>query len=304
MQEITPHIYMEHDYPPYTLGVIITARGVIAIDAPPHPQHARAWLAALTAAWGTPRYLVLTDAQPARLIAAAQWPVPLIVAATTAQQLTGYDEKTWAEMVERFARQAFPEVATQFQGLQPRRPTFIVEAKLHLHDETMPVTLEALHGNAPGSLMVFCPAPGVLFAGDTIAVEHPPAIAQTQNWHAWQKTLAALEKRAAIKQIVPGRGSRPVLRGALEMQKELMLTLDHVASRLAHKMEGHAGLAQATTDLQQAFFPHAARGSSIYQHLREGLEFLVEQKRAQRLETAAPRAAEKAPPPPLTESAS
>ena len=292
MQEIAPNTYMESRFLPYNVGVIVTERGVIAIDAPPRPSHAREWLAELADTWGRPRFLVLTDAQPERLVAAALWQVPLIAAPTTAQHIAALDEKTWPELW-RHVGQAFPEELEALHTLLPRRPTLIAAATLHLHYTTSPLTFELLNGSAPGSLALFSSTHKVLFAGDTVITEQPPALLHTPDFEAWQKTLSALEKRKDLRWIVPGRGSAPIPRGDLEAQREYMRTLEHTAARLARKPDTGEGLSQVVNDLQQAFYPHAPRGSIIYKTLRQGLEQLIAWKRAQRLEAAALRAAEK-----------
>lgn len=290
MQEIAPDIYVESCFPPYNLGVIVTELGVIAIDAPPRPSHAHAWLEEISAAWDEPRFLVLTGAQPERLIGATLWPIPLIAAQAVARRIAAYDEKTWPEMLHSVG-QAFPEELDVLTPLRPRRPTLIVLSALRLHYTAPPLTFELLNGSAPGSLALFSPTHKVLFAGDTVTMDQPPALNHAPDFDAWQKTLAALEKRKDIKWIVPGRGTAPIPRGDLEAQRELMRTLEHSAARLARKGEMGEGLAQATTDLQQAFYPHAARSSAIHRTLRQGLEQLTAWKREQRLAAAAQRAA-------------
>ena len=47
MQEIIKNVYIEDQFPGVTLGVIVTPRGLIQIDAPPSPEDARSWRAAL-----------------------------------------------------------------------------------------------------------------------------------------------------------------------------------------------------------------------------------------------------------------
>ncbi|MBN1920560.1 MAG: hypothetical protein JW892_04900 [Anaerolineae bacterium] len=293
MQEIAPNIYMEDRLAPYNLGVVVTEHGVIAIDMPPQPSQARIWLEELHDSWGQPRFLVLSDAQPERLIGAALAPMPMIVTQATAQCLTAFDDKTWPEMLHGIG-QIYPDEAEALADLHPRHPTLVLDQTLYLHYTTPPLRFEALTGNMPGSLMLTLPEQKILFAGDTVVVGQPPDLRYTSDFSVWLKTLTVLARRKDLKWIVPGRGSGPILRGELETQQEFMHALEHAAGRLARKADNSEGMAQATTDLQQVFFPHAARGSAIHKTLRQGLELLASQKRAQRLEAAAQKAEQRA----------
>ena len=71
MQEITRNVHIEDQYPGVTLGVIVTPRGLIQIDAPPSPEDARSWRAALmNLGGGMERVLINLDAHPDRTLGA------------------------------------------------------------------------------------------------------------------------------------------------------------------------------------------------------------------------------------------
>ncbi len=293
MQEIAPNIIIEKRFAPYNLGVVVTEHGVIAIDVPPQPSQAQLWLEEIRNSWGQPRFLMLSDGQPERLIGAALASIPTIMTRAAAQSLAAFDEKTWLEMLHTIG-QNYPEELEVLTNLRPPRPTLIISQTLHLHYTTPPLTFEPLSGNSPGSLMLTIPEHKVLFAGDTVVADQPPDLRYTPDFNDWLKTLAALAKRKDIRWIVPGRGSGPLPRGDLESQQELMHELEHAARRLARKADDSEGITQATTDLQQVFYPHAARGSAIHKTLRQALEILASQKRAERLEAAEQKAAQRA----------
>ncbi|NJN79808.1 MAG: hypothetical protein HC797_04675 [Anaerolineales bacterium] len=71
MQEVTKNIYIDDQFPGVTLGVIVTPRGLIQIDAPPSPEDARTWRASLMSlGGGIERVLVNMDAHPDRTLGA------------------------------------------------------------------------------------------------------------------------------------------------------------------------------------------------------------------------------------------
>lgn len=286
MQEITPNVYMESQFPPYNLGAILTEAGVIAVDAPPCPRHARTWLEVLRDTWGKPRFLILTDAAPERLIGATLMAIPTIVSHSTLQRIKAFDEKSWAEVVYNVG-QMYPEEWDELAAFAPQRPSLTVGTKLQLHYSSRPLILQLINGHSQSALTLFDSEHKVLFAGDSIVADYPPDVQYTPDYGAWARTLSALARRKDLNWIVPGRGMHPMTRGDLETQREIMHALDHAAGRLARRSHMSEGVAQLTTDLQQAFYPHASRKSEIHTILRRNLEILATHKRDQGRKAAA-----------------
>jgi len=85
MQEITKNIYIEDQFLGVTLGVIVTPRGLIQIDAPPSPEDARSWRASLMSlGGGIERVLVNMDAHPDRTLGARSMDCTVIAHEKTA----------------------------------------------------------------------------------------------------------------------------------------------------------------------------------------------------------------------------
>ena len=69
------------------------------------------------------------------------------------------------------------------------------------------MTVETVHGAAPGSLWMYLPEQDVLFAGDTVVAGTHPIMATSPGTQAWLVTLQSLRRpRYAKTVIVPGRG--------------------------------------------------------------------------------------------------
>jgi glyoxylase-like metal-dependent hydrolase (beta-lactamase superfamily II) len=270
MQEIAPGIFVESRYPPYNVGLILTDNGAIAVDIPPRPSHAWAWQEQVEQIAGRLRYAVITDATLKRQVAASLWNVPIIAAMPTLRAIAAYDEREWRDMLQIFIAQ-HPEEAEELGRIRPHPPTFAFDARFFLHYRTPPVELEVVAGAAPGSLWITLPDHGLLFAGDTIAVDEPPPLDDTPDSKGWLNTLGALARRATIRTIVPGRGKAPIQHGDIEPQREFLRVMRRTARTLVNS--NSVRLTQCAQDLGQAFYN--AKGQKAVKRIKAGLEHLV-----------------------------
>ncbi len=270
MQEIAPGIFIEQRYPPYTLGLIQTDYGALAVDIPPHPEEALRWQEEAEQVVGPLRYAVLTDAQPERLFAATHWRVPLIAGEGFARRLKTFDERGWQEFMLAMA-QRYPGQDPPLLGRKPRRPTLGVHQRFALHYRPLPLEFFGVEGCGPAALWLYLPDEGLLFAGDTVVLDEPPPLEHTPDSRNLLNTLGNLAGRTTVQRIVPGRGPAVVGRGELEPLREYL----RVARRTARTLARHASSADfqnTAQDLQQAFF--AERPQTI-QRVRLGLERLA-----------------------------
>ena len=272
MKEVAPGIYIETNYPPYTLTLIATSSGGILVDLPPRVSHARAWLNEVRAVTERIRYVVLTDASRDRLLALTACDLPVVGTETMLRLTMAWDERPWREFLQDMVLR-YPEEAGEITQLRSRRPTLAFSGALTLCDGSHIVRLEAVCGAAPGSMMVEVPAASLLIAGDTVAVDEPPPLDSTPDSKAWLETLAALSRRSSIHWVIPGRGSAPVLRCAIEQERELLRIMRRTARSLAKGTLVHT--AQTAQDVGQAFFN--ATGQKAVKQIKAGLEHLVEE---------------------------
>ncbi len=272
MKEVAPDIFIENSFAPYNVGLIRIPDGSIVVDIPPQPEDAREWRRLAQEIGGVIRYAVLTDAQPERLVGAAQWDVPLIAAETAARHIATLDDKLWLELLDKMQNHQTKGNINP-GGLKPRRPRLAVARQLRLYG-ALTLELETVAGAAPGSLWLYIPQRKVLFVGDCVAVETAPVLAHTLDLQAWLQAINALPQRKGVRIIVPGQGPT-TFSDAVENQIEFIRVAQHTARRLMQETISGAGLAKATSDLQQAFFPAAPKHSLTTQHIRAGLERLI-----------------------------
>jgi len=273
MQEIAPGIFLETAYPPYNVGLITLDNGAIAVDVPLQPVHARAWLATIEQTIGKLRHVILTDTRPERLIAAAQWKVPIIAAAAPLP-----DESTWRAWLHQMSDR-YPAEASTFNALKMRAPALTFNNIFLVHRRTPPLTVEATPGTVPGSVWVSVPDQHVLFGGDSLSISEPPLSEIILDLPLWLQSLEALLNRTAVRWVVPGRGTAPLLRSEVAQTVEFIHTCQRIIQVVARKpaTKPH-GLAQTAQDLGQTFFN--AAGQKAVRRIKGLLEQLLTEARA------------------------
>ncbi len=277
MKEIAPNIWVEYKYPPYNLVLIGVDKGAVVVDLPPRPSHTQQWLEEAKAKTGTIKYIVLTNASPERQVAAALCDIPIIAAEATLRAIAGRDERAWRELMQKVTA-PYPEEAETLPDLSPHRVTLSFNRSFMMHATTPPMAFETVAGAKPGSLWLTIPEQHLLFAGDTVIVEEPPCLAGVTDINAWRHTLKQLSNRRKIHEIVPGRGTAPILRGDIEQQREFLRVLSQTAQTLADIPREAINFTEPAQDLGQAFFNPA--GQKAVKRIRHELECLVEKIKA------------------------
>ena len=278
MKEIAPGIFVESAFPPYNLVLVESENAVVVVDIPPHPADALSWLEQVRAHAGRGHaksvdFVVLTDASPERLMAAALWDVP-IIASEVAYQAMAFcdDERSRRELWQRILVR-YPEASQFANQFKPRKPTIAFNSHFLLHNRTPPIQFEVVNGAAPGSLWMILPDLGLLIAGDTVIVDDVPPFENNSDSKAWLDTLATLSRRHAITHIVTGRGSTPVQRGEIEMQREFLRVMRRTARRLVHGSNRSGSMNEIAQDMGQVFFN--GRGQRAVKRIKLGIEKLV-----------------------------
>ena len=275
MEEVAPGIFIESGYPPYNLGLIDLDDGALVVDIPPRSSHAQAWLEQVQAAVGTVRYVVLTDAQIERLVAAALWNIPVIASEAALRTVAKFEERDWRDLLQA-TEERYPEDADLLDDVKPNPPKFAFSRRFKFHRTTPPFVFEGVAGAAPGSITLFVPEHKLLFAGDTVSISEPPPMHLAPDFDAWLASLEALAERTDVRHIVPGRGDAPVLRGELATQLEFMRVVQETAQALAEG-SGSEGMSKAARELGQAFFNQM--GKQAVKRLQSGLEYLIQDLR-------------------------
>jgi glyoxylase-like metal-dependent hydrolase (beta-lactamase superfamily II) len=268
MQEIVKNIYIEDQYPGVTLGVIVTPRGLIQIDAPPSPEDARSWRAALMSlGGGMERVLVNMDAHPDRTLGARSMDCTVIAHEKIAQifrtrpgTFKAQGEETGADW------EAIPGLGS----VRWAPPEISFSSQMSLHWGSSPVLLEHRPGPSNGSIWVHLPEEKVIFIGDSVLKNQPPFLAGS-NLKAWLESLNMLQD-AAYKgyTFISSRGG-VVTTSAIKSQYDLLKNIHDKLDKGAAKKPNPATIEKMIVSLMTWFKAPAARQKQFAQRLRYGL---------------------------------
>lgn len=268
MQEIVKNIYIEDQYPGVTLGVIVTPRGLIQIDAPPSPEDARSWRATLMSlGGGMERVLINMDAHPDRTLGARSMDCTVIAHEKIAQifrtrpgTFKAQGEETGADW------EAIPGLGS----VRWAPPEISFSSQMSLHWGSTPVLLEHRPGPSNGSIWVHLPEEKVIFIGDSVLKNQPPFLAGS-NLKAWLESLNMLQD-AAYKgyTFISSRGG-VVTTSAIKSQYDLLKHIHDKLDKGAAKKPNPATIEKMIVSLLTWFKAPAARQKQFAQRLRYGL---------------------------------
>ena len=184
MRSIAPGVYLETKYPGVGQGIIITDDGLLLIDSPPRAEDGRNWLATLED-YGKPRYLVLLDSHPDRVLGARVIDLPIVAHDWTRQLMSN-----WSDTFKGGSRPIGAEVdhLKRITGVRNTVPDLTFSECILLHLGERVIHFWHRPGPTPGSVWVVLPTIKVAFIGDAVTVAEPPFIGEA-DIDAWMNTL-------------------------------------------------------------------------------------------------------------------
>lgn len=268
MQEITKTIYIEEQYLGVTLGVIVTPRGLIQIDAPPAPDDARSWRASLmNLGGGIDRLLINMDAHPDRTLGARAMDCTVV-----AHEKTAYIFRTRPSTFKAQGEETGADWES-IPGLGSVRwapPEISFIDQMSLHWGSSPVILEHHPGPSNGSIWVKLPEEKVLFLGDTVMKNQPPFLSGS-NLGDWLETLGLLfEPEFKGYTFISSRGG-VVTTNAIKAQYDFLKMVQDKLNKSIGKKPNPAAVEKLVTSLLTWFKAPAARQKQFAQRLRYGL---------------------------------
>jgi cyclase len=268
MEAIAKNDYIEDRFLGVTLGVISQPRGLIQIDAPPSPEDARSWRAAMMGMGSGPeRVLINLDAHPDRTLGVRSMDCTVVAHESTAQAFRNRPNTFKAQGEETGANwEAIPGLGS----VRWAPPEISFLEQLILHWGETPITLASRPGPTPGAIWVVLPDEKVVFVGDAVLKGQPPFLAHA-DLPAWIEALRTLqEPEYKGFTVVSGRGgvvTSQVVRNQIEMLKRIHDRMEKIG-----KKKTTANATDKLADqLVKSFRAPAARQRQYLQRLRYGL---------------------------------
>jgi glyoxylase-like metal-dependent hydrolase (beta-lactamase superfamily II) len=268
MQEIAGKIFIEEQFHGVTLGVIAAPRGLIQIDAPPSPEDARSWRAALmNLGGGMERVLVNLDSHPDRTLGARAMDCVVIAHEKTADVFRTRPNTFKAQGEETGAEwESIPGLGSV--RWVPPEISFLEQMTLHWGGA--PVLLEHHPGPSSGSIWVRLPEEKVIFVGDAVLKNQPPFLAGA-HLADWIDSLnLLLDPEFKGYTIISGRGgvvTSAIVKTQLDFIKHVQGKIDKIAS----KKPNPAAIEKMIAPLLTWFKAPVARQKQFAQRLRYGL---------------------------------
>jgi len=187
MQKIVPNVYLENKYIGVNLGLVVTEQGLLLVDSPHHPEDVEEWFK-VASERGRPKFLVLLDSHPDRVLGSRTLALPAI-----AQDQTRQTIREWADTFKGNAHPIGAEAdqLKRITGVNNAIPEITFSERMVIHMGGKEIVFLYRPGPRPGSMWMVIPDLSVVFVGDTVTIDEPPYVGVSVI-EAWLNNLDEL----------------------------------------------------------------------------------------------------------------
>ncbi len=276
MRELLSGIFLENRYPGVPVAAVSGASGMVLIDSPLRAEDAREWLS-LLGTRGTPRYLVLLDYHPDRVLGARELDLPIVAHDIVRQVMSSWPD-TFKGSLSPLGSEA--DRVKRVAGMHDLVPevTFTEEMKLVLGDRE--VVLRHAPGPTPASICVLVARPSLAFIGDLVCLHEPPFVGDARL-EAWLETLDWLRRLGQQRcRLISSRDGKVSVEDVARMAAWLRRLSTRLTKMAQQEQPGEA-IARMSASLLEGFRVPAARREQALLRLRVGLEKLYSRIRSE-----------------------
>lgn len=189
MHKLATNVLWETRYPGVQLGAVVAGDEVMMIDSPLRVEDVRDWLGQVNEL-GRPKYAVLLDSHPDRVLGARNLEVPLL-----AQEHTAETVSRWPDTFKGASNPIGAEAdrIKRLTGVSNAVPEVIFGQHMLVQLNGRFVELQHHPGATPGALWVVLAEEAIVFVGDAVTVSEPAYIGNA-DVEAWLHSLDVLRE--------------------------------------------------------------------------------------------------------------
>jgi len=266
MHKLAPNVFLENKYIGVDLGLVVTKEGLLLVDSPLHPEEVNKWRNEVYER-GRPKFLILLDSHPDRVLGSRTLQVPAIAQDQTL--------KTIREWADTFKGNAHPIGAEADQlkrvtGVNNTIPEITFSERLVMHMGGKEFVFLHRPGPRPGSMWMVIPDLSVAFIGDTVTIDEPPYVG-VANIEAWLKSLDEL-RGSAMKPLtlISSRGGR-INRQDINHMASFLRKVQSRVEKLNDGKNRNEETKRLAIDLMGDFHIRSMREDLILKRLKTGL---------------------------------
>lgn len=277
MQEIAPNIFVETNYPPITVGAILTQDGWVVIDTPPMPNDAQIWRQTLAGISPKPiQYVINTDAQRERILGNAWFESTLIMQEAAASQMLALKGSFLSQAADDMSTNDNELVA--IASLRLISPQVSYSNSLTLYCGEYSIKLLHRPGATVGNSWVLIPSDKILFAGDSLIINQHPTLGENIS-KAWLQSLAELQSdHYESWTLVPGRGA-PVSSNAAHAFADYLTQLRQRVANMVKMNKPRSEVASLVYEVINQFPLDSMQRDDIQRRARIALEAVYDEMR-------------------------
>jgi len=187
MQKIVRNVYLENKYIGVDLGLVVIGKELLLIDSPLHTEDVKEWFKVISER-GRPKFLVLLDSHPDRVLGSRTLSLPAI-----AQDQTLTTIREWADTFKGNAHPIGAEADNlkRITGVNNAIPEITFSERMVIHMGGKEIVFLHRPGPRPGSMWMVIPDLSVVFVGDTVTMDEPPYVGVSVI-EAWLNNLDEL----------------------------------------------------------------------------------------------------------------
>ena len=217
VEQLTENTFYFNCYP--TVGLVVTADGVIAIDGPMKPNDAIKWRDFISTK-GPLRYQVVTEHHQDH-IASAWYLKPETIISSEITYAEFYKSIATAEDAKDRMLKYDPDCTPLLEGFEMRPPDVTFKERMTIRLGGRTFHLIHAPGHTRGETIVHAVEDRVAFVSDNLSTpENSVAFHSADVW-GWFQTLGMMEA-LEVDWFVPGHGD-PCKKDAFQIQREKML---------------------------------------------------------------------------------